>query len=220
MKNKVYAVKNGRKTGLFYSWPECQEQIKGFKGALFKGFPSEEAAQEYLNADSENEDHKHGKSVEEELALTDKYSSDPSFIVVYTDGSNTTIEGKLRYSYGLVVVENNKIIHEDCAAGENEEATKLRNVAGELSGVMKALLYAKNNKPNRTLVVFHDYEGVSSWAKGDWKAHNPLVKKYIEFVKKFDNIVPIQFVKVAGHQGNPFNERADYLARRALGLEE
>ncbi|MDR0355568.1 MAG: RNase H1/viroplasmin domain-containing protein [Deltaproteobacteria bacterium] len=27
---KFYAVKTGRTTGIFETWPECQESIKGF----------------------------------------------------------------------------------------------------------------------------------------------------------------------------------------------
>lgn len=45
---KVYAVRKGRKSGLFYSWPVCQEQIKGYSGAEYKSFPTEEEAKKYL----------------------------------------------------------------------------------------------------------------------------------------------------------------------------
>ena len=45
---KVYAVKKGHKTGIFYSWPECQESIKGYSGAEFKSFPTEDDAIAYL----------------------------------------------------------------------------------------------------------------------------------------------------------------------------
>ena len=35
---KYYAVKNGRQTGIFESWAECEEQVKGFSGAVYKSF--------------------------------------------------------------------------------------------------------------------------------------------------------------------------------------
>lgn len=47
-KYKVYAVLNGRKTGLFSSYEECKEQITGYKKAVFKGFESEAEAKEWL----------------------------------------------------------------------------------------------------------------------------------------------------------------------------
>lgn len=30
---KFYAVNNGRDPGVYYSWPDCQKQITGFKNA-------------------------------------------------------------------------------------------------------------------------------------------------------------------------------------------
>ncbi|KAK3221384.1 hypothetical protein Dsin_008409 [Dipteronia sinensis] len=37
-KTAVYAVFKGRKTGLFYYWPECHEPVDGFPDASFKKF--------------------------------------------------------------------------------------------------------------------------------------------------------------------------------------
>ncbi len=46
--SKIYAVKVGRKTGLFHSWEEREKQVKGYKGAIYKSFSSEEEAKNYL----------------------------------------------------------------------------------------------------------------------------------------------------------------------------
>jgi len=43
---KYYAVLKGRKTGIFDSWEQCEEQIKGFSGALYKSFKSRGQAEE------------------------------------------------------------------------------------------------------------------------------------------------------------------------------
>lgn len=48
-KSKIYAVKKGFKTGLFYSWSECQEATKGYSGPVFKSFESEEEARAFLD---------------------------------------------------------------------------------------------------------------------------------------------------------------------------
>ena len=45
---KIYAVRKGRKTGLFSTWAECQEQVSGYPGARFKGFTSREEAEAWL----------------------------------------------------------------------------------------------------------------------------------------------------------------------------
>lgn len=37
-KNNYYAVKCGRRTGVYGSWDECREQVDGHPGAIYKGF--------------------------------------------------------------------------------------------------------------------------------------------------------------------------------------
>ena len=72
-KKKVYAVRKGRKTGLFYTWDECKAAIEGYSGAVFRGFLTEEEAKVYLMgcAESEGTDTKKaacGNAVTEECA--------------------------------------------------------------------------------------------------------------------------------------------------------
>lgn len=43
---KFYVVWHGVEPGIYRSWSECEQQIKGFNGALFKSFDTEEEAQE------------------------------------------------------------------------------------------------------------------------------------------------------------------------------
>lgn len=45
---KFYAVKEGYRPGVYTTWAECQEQIKGYKGALYKSFSLEEDAKEFV----------------------------------------------------------------------------------------------------------------------------------------------------------------------------
>lgn len=35
---KFYAVKRGLNTGIFDTWEECEKQVIGIEGALFKSF--------------------------------------------------------------------------------------------------------------------------------------------------------------------------------------
>ncbi|XP_005099284.1 ribonuclease H1 [Aplysia californica] len=44
-----YAVKRGRKPGVYHSWPECHEQVKGFSNPVFKKFSSSEDALEFVH---------------------------------------------------------------------------------------------------------------------------------------------------------------------------
>ena len=45
-----YAVRKGRKTGIFESWEECQKHITGYSGAEFKKFKELHQAEIYLSA--------------------------------------------------------------------------------------------------------------------------------------------------------------------------
>lgn len=47
-KKKVYAVKKGKETGIFYNWDECKDLVTGYPGAEYKGFFTEEEANDYL----------------------------------------------------------------------------------------------------------------------------------------------------------------------------
>lgn len=42
--SKFYAVKEGRVPGVYTTWAECEEQIKGYSGADYKKFNNEEDA--------------------------------------------------------------------------------------------------------------------------------------------------------------------------------
>ena len=46
---KVYAVRKGKKTGVFYSWAECKAAVDGYPGAEYKGFPTVEEARAFFN---------------------------------------------------------------------------------------------------------------------------------------------------------------------------
>lgn len=48
-KMKYYAVAKGRKTGIFTTWDDCQDQVKGFSGAVFKSFCTEKEAKRFLS---------------------------------------------------------------------------------------------------------------------------------------------------------------------------
>ena len=44
MPGKYYAVKKGRKPGVYQSWAECKAMVDGFPGAVYKSFKTREEA--------------------------------------------------------------------------------------------------------------------------------------------------------------------------------
>lgn len=53
VKGAFYAVKAGRKTGVFTTWAECEAQVKGFSGAEYKKFDTMEEANAFLDVKKE-----------------------------------------------------------------------------------------------------------------------------------------------------------------------
>lgn len=49
-RNVYYCVARGREVGIYMSWEHCSAQVMGFKGAVFKKFPSLEEARAFLLA--------------------------------------------------------------------------------------------------------------------------------------------------------------------------
>ena len=52
MAKSYYAVKEGRKIGIYNTWNECEEQVKGYSGAKYKKFFSYEEALLFINGEA------------------------------------------------------------------------------------------------------------------------------------------------------------------------
>lgn len=53
MGKQYYAVRKGRNPGIYRNWDDAKEQIRGFSGAIFKGFATEAEAKQFLNGGKE-----------------------------------------------------------------------------------------------------------------------------------------------------------------------
>ena len=205
-KNKVYAVRSGRQTGIFTSWDDCKAQVDGFPGAEYKSFADIQDAALYLGIAPKAS----GAGEEERF---------PEGVRAYVDGSYDAKTG--RFSCGVVMIRTNADgsikTRELKAAFDDAEAAKQRNVAGEIMGAKTAIDFCLRNGIDE-VSIYHDYEGVGKWADGKWKANNPLTQGYRQYVAKARTRMKIGFVKVEAHSGNKYNELADKLAKEALGL--
>ena len=95
MPPKFYAVRCGRTPGIYRSWPECNEQVSGFSGAVFKSFALLAEATRFLVGEGQAAvvtppvagKRKRQTSPPGEPA-TQRVRTEPSPVaVVYTDGS-------------------------------------------------------------------------------------------------------------------------------------
>ena len=201
MAKKYYAVKAGRKTGVFESWDECKSAVSGFSGAAYKSFTNREDAIDFVNGSAKSQ-----KAQNREEKQSEAFA--------YVDGSydDTTKS----YSYGMVMMHGEDELH-FFKKFEKDDMSDMRNVAGEIEGSMAAMKYCIENGI-KSISIFYDYEGIQKWCNGDWKAKKEGTKRYVEFYKDASRLVDVDFIKVKGHSGDKYNGLADELAKKALGL--
>lgn len=203
-KKKYYAVKNGRETGIFETWEDCEKQVKGFKNAVYEGFSTLNEAFSYLGIEQ------YEKENSENLPPD-------GTLFAYVDGSYNAKEDI--YGYGIVLIFSDGATKELNGSGKNADVSSMRNVAGELKGAFLSMQYAVNNG-YKALTVFHDYEGIAKWAQQKWKANLKETMAYRDFCQSISKIINLSFVKVDAHTGVKYNELADALAKKAAGIGE
>ena len=212
MAKKVYAVRKGRTTGVFTDWDSCKAQVDGFPGAEYKSFVNPQDALAYLGLATAGQTQVAGLQQGDSPDFDSRYQEK---VRAYVDGSYDATSGM--FSCGVVFINKDAKPIELNKAFDDPGLAEHRNVSGEVMGAMEAINYALEHGHSE-LTIFHDYEGIAKWANDEWKANNTLTKHYKEFVKTARIHINIDFVKVAAHTGNKYNEMADKLAKEALGL--
>lgn len=197
MAKKFYAVKKGKKTGIFTSWDECKQHVHGYPGAEFKSFASKAEAETYLNG-----------------SHSGKTNATPpeSEVVAYVDGS--FYKEKAEFSYGAVVFFKG-VQYRFSEKFNDPELAAMRNVAGELKGSEKAMAFAADHGA-KSLTIHHDYEGIAKWCTGEWRAKKTGTQAYKRYYDNVAKNVNIEFIKVKAHSGDEYNDLADELAKDAF----
>ena len=192
---KYYAVKVGRKPGIYLSWDECKMQVDRYSGAVYKSFSNENEAKMFIEE----------KQIVFEQGL-----------IAYVDGSYNAKTKE--YGFGCVLIEGGQVIKEVYDKGSDIDYASMRNVAGEILGSLYAMEFAKYNGYLQ-LCIYYDYEGIEKWANGSWKANKIKTQDYQKKVVQYRESLDIFFIKVLAHSGDIYNERADKLAKKAVGID-
>lgn len=202
MANKVYAVKEGYKVGIFSSWDECQKAIKGYSGAKFKSFSTEDEARAYLD----------GKAlainnVGNFIEIAKPTKGDVANIFI--GGSNA--EGII--SFGIHIQSSNKDYRFDGAI-ETTQYGNLKGIAGKLLGVLAGVQLAVQLGYTK-LNIYSNYEGLKYFYTGEWSAKGDLQQKYHILLKDMKEKLGVdyRFFVVNGKTGG-----VDRLAKRAINL--
>jgi ribonuclease HI len=147
-KNKHYVVWNGRKKGIFTSWPEAEKQVKGFLGAEFKAFDTLKEAESALRSGYEAY-----KGKPASLGRWRQASIKPILPSVCVDAACNGSPGKLEYR-GVFTESADEVFR----VGPFPDGT---NNVGEFLAIVHALTWmVKNESP---LPVYSDSENAIAW---------------------------------------------------------
>lgn len=192
-----YAVKVGKVPGVYTTWPEAQQQIVGFSGALFKKFATKKDAEEFIASDEKEEN---------------TVFNGPKY---YTDGSYNAKKQLAGWAWVLVI--NDYIEHSKFGSNSDKEWSSSYQIIGEVVAVLEAVEDAIHRK-FKEIEINYDYQGIESWALNDWQTKSKVAIYYVEELRKKANHIDIYFNKVKAHTGDPFNEEADLLAKAGADL--
>ena len=211
MAKKFYAVKRGRKTGLYTVWAECAAQVKGFQGAVYKGFMTEDEARAWLGgADARTEQPRAAAEMAEPPAPDADY-------IIHTDGSCLRNPGGAGGWAAVIETAATGAVEEK--SGGDPETTNNRM---ELTAALMALsavpegarvaLYTDSQYLKNAFTKFW----LPAWKKRGWKKADgePVLNQdlWVQLDAAFA-ARQVQFHWVKGHAGNSRNERCDALAR-------
>lgn len=214
-KKKFYVVKKGRKPGIYQKWfgpGGAHEQIDGFRGAVFRGFPTRAEAEKYQAAPLPQRSYRPKKSARQNGGAVPT-TPDPNCVVIYTDGGALGNPGP--GGYGIVV--NNGTKRTELSGG-------YRLTTNNRMELMACIVGLEQLNAPTAVQIFSDsryvVDGITKgwarrWKRNDWmrtktdRAINPdLWDRLLRLCDRHD----VAFVWVKGHAGNPENERCDQLA--------
>jgi ribonuclease HI len=154
---KYYAVLKGRKTGIFTTWEECEEQIKGFSGALYKSFKTREEVEAALGHTEQASmlplEQKKIKQPEARKKLTP--TSELIMDSVCVDASCIGNPGDVEYR-GVYTATREVIFHKSPISNGT-------NNLGEFLAIVHALAYLKNQ--GRDIPIYSDSQTAILWIK-------------------------------------------------------
>ncbi len=163
-KKKFYVVWKGKRPGIYGSWQECFELIKGFKGAQYMAFATKAEAEEAFN--SNYNAYKGKGKAEAELSAKDLLKiGTPNYHSIAVDAASSGNPGTMEYRG--VDTKTRKVLFKQ---GPFKQGT---NNIGEFLALVHGLAYLKQRKSDR--VIYSDSRIAIAWVRK--KSCNTQLKK-------------------------------------------
>lgn len=141
-------------------------------------------------------------------------------IHIFTDGGFRPSKGFGAWAF--VLVYQGEILHEFARAGPLTTSNQM-----ELWGMIEALRHLREELPHRPAVLYSDSQylvngasyWVDKWVRNGWRTGDDKPVKNRELWSLLHGLktgLNVYFQWVKGHDGNPYNERADKLCQEAI----
>jgi len=215
---RFYVVVKGRMPGIYNAWDACNAQIRGFSGAIFKGFENLETALAYARSYEMNDPQRFFSpqpqqqqppiqstqhaltSLSLDPRVTQQEQSSGQRTVIYADGSCINVGcPDARAGSGVYFGPDDPRNSSFAVPGDQT------NNRGEIWAIIKALELTRGPVEIRS-----DSQLAMKCASKEWKAKQNLdLFQYLWQIMKGRDI---QFTWVKGHSSEPGNEAADKLA--------
>ncbi len=154
-KTKFYVVWQGRKTGIFTDWKECEAQIKGFDDAQFKSFDSIEDAEMAIRRNYWEFVAKKDAAAKVVYKEAPASIGKPIIESIAVDAAWNTATGDMEYQ-GTYLATGQRIFLQ----GPFKDAT---NNIGEFLAIVHGLAYLQKKGSN--LPIYSDSRTAIAWIK-------------------------------------------------------
>ena len=158
-KKKYYVVWSGRQTGVFADWEECKAQVDGYEGALYKSFPTEQAATAAFESELDSR-----AQIDNNKPHSQNAQSLPIVPSLCVDAACSGNPGQMEYRgvYLLDIHQNGeRETQEFFHRGLFRDAT---NNIGEFLALVHALALL-HKQGNTTLTIYSDSRTAIAWVR-------------------------------------------------------
>ena len=223
---KVYAVRKGRKQGIFLTWKECEAQVKGFSNAEYKSFSNQAYAEQYLKS----EDSTSKSSLKQTNPKTEGWKNPD--ILLFTDGGSRNHGNRAgdhvhkddKAAWAFLIRRNG---HNVRGTGGEYGATNNRMELMGLINALKVLGQRKWNKEkiNATLDSRYVLQAIQkgwlqSWKRNGWRKSSGEEIANQELWQEVDRLLPyfpnIKLNWTKGHANNKGNVIVDEMLNQKM----
>lgn len=208
-----YAVKRGRRPGIYKTWEECFSEVNRYPQAKFKGFRTLREAKAFMHA-PEPEPHRAASSIRRD-------DSSQKIVTIYTDGGCIGNPGP--GGYGVVMLYGNR---------RKELTGGFRRTTNNRMEMMAAIVGLQTLKRPCRVVVYTDSQYLvdsikkgwaKRWRKRGWMRWNDeraanadLWAQLLDLCDQHD----VTFKWIRSHAGTEENERCDQLAIQSASCKD